>query len=79
MVKEVIWTEQAAKDFRQVLNFLNTEWNSVIAEEFYNRVFWIIDLLIDFPEMGILIKQRLRKRKILITRFNYLVYQENNN
>ncbi|HMT10780.1 MAG TPA: type II toxin-antitoxin system RelE/ParE family toxin [Ignavibacteria bacterium] len=74
MVKEVIWTERATLDFRQILEYLYTEWNLKIEEEYYRRVFEVIELLKEFPDMGGVIYERPNSRKILISKFNYLTY-----
>ena len=79
MVEEVIWTEQASLDFRQVLVYLYEEWNYNIEIEFYNRVFEVIELIRGFPEIGSLIIRRPGTRKFLITRFNYIVYRISDN
>jgi len=74
MVEEVIWTEQATFDFRQILEYLYTEWSYKTEEEYYNRVFEVIELIKEFPDMGELIPERPDSRKFLITKFNYLTY-----
>lgn len=74
MVEEVIWTEQATFDFRQILEYLYTEWSYKTEEAYYNRVFEVIEILKEFPDMGEIIPQRPDSRKFLVTKFNYLTY-----
>lgn len=75
MVEEVIWLQRARKSFSDIIKYLKSEWTYDTAVEFHNRTMLIIDLIREFPEIGILTKRRENLRKFLITKHNYIIYR----
>ena len=52
MALEINWTTRADKKFDQILNYLVEEWGESTAKYFTRRVYDILDLLTEFPEIG---------------------------
>jgi len=75
MVEEVIWLKRARQSFSDIISYLKSDWSFEIAAEFHKRTTLIIDLICEFPEIGILTKQRKVLRKFLITKHNYIIYR----
>ena len=52
MSLEVRWTSQADKKFDRIIEYLSREWGEKSTHKFAKRVFEVLDILAEFPEMG---------------------------
>ena len=52
MALEINWTTRAGKKFDQILDYLVKEWGENTAKSFTRKVYDILDILTEFPEIG---------------------------
>ena len=53
MVKEVVWGKRAFNKFQKIVEYLLKEWSEKVAEEFIDKSEEKIELLKNFPKMGL--------------------------
>lgn len=78
MACKVNWTRNASEDYDRILNYLENEWSSRIAEEFAIECLIKIELLSAMPLLGSISDKNPLVRKFLITKHNYLYYKFQN-
>lgn len=54
MALEIRWSKRADKKFDILIEYLLIEWNQQVTEAFVKKVYEFIDILADFPELGIM-------------------------
>ncbi|MBU2951801.1 type II toxin-antitoxin system RelE/ParE family toxin [Tamlana agarivorans] len=77
MLREVIWSPSAEKDFEAVLDYLQLNWDESVTNKFINRVDDSISLIINDPKIFPMINEALEVRKSVISKHNTLYYREN--
>lgn len=75
MAYEIIWTENAREDLKDIFTYLQQEWSSGIAENFLVECYLKIDLIAHYPHIGILSEKIKTVRRILVTKHNALFYK----
>ena len=76
MLKEVIWSPSAEKDFELILDYLQLNWNDRIINKFINKVDDNISLILDDYKIFPIINEELQIRKSVISKQNTLYYRE---
>lgn len=74
MAYEIVWTDNSREDLKRIVDYLEEEWSTKIAEEFIIECYSIIELLTYSPYIGIASEKFHSVRKILITKHNALYY-----
>ena len=72
---KIIWSEQAEFSYNCVIDYLLENWNYKVADEFCDKVDYILSLLENQPLIGHKISSDESLRRILITEQNYLYYE----
>lgn len=54
MALEIRWSKRADKKFDTLVEYLLIEWGQQFTKEFIGKVYEFIDILADFPELGII-------------------------
>lgn len=75
MAAKVIWSKRAARSFEKILDYLDAEWNEKVKAEFIARIFDVIEILSEFPELGTLEHPQRSIRGFLLTKHNRLFYK----
>jgi plasmid stabilization system protein ParE len=75
MVREVIWSKRAWNNFNFIINYLEREWGESVTREFVKKVYYIIDLIEQNPELGKLELTGKRIRGFVVTKHNTLFYR----
>ena len=76
MLKEVIWSPLAEKDFESILDYLQLKWNDRIINKFINKVDDNISLILEDYKIFPIINEELQIRKSVISKQNTLYYRE---
>ena len=76
MLKEVIWSPSAEKDFESILDYLQLKWNNRIINKFINKVDDNISLILEDYKIFPIINEELQIRKSVISKQNTLYYRE---
>ena len=74
MVRKIIWTKNAAEDFRNIVEYLHNDWSERIAINFIETFYANIELIDKLPQIGISVEKYENVRRILITKHNVLYY-----
>jgi plasmid stabilization system protein ParE len=70
-----VWTIQADNTFGALLGYIRHEWGVTAARSFHEEVEHTVDLLVVFPEGGILERAELEIRSIPVARQVRLFYR----
>ena len=73
MAHEIVWSENAREDFREIVNYLIDEWADDFAEKFSNQISKTLELLEVHPLLGMTTSDFSSIRKIAINR-KYILY-----
>ena len=52
MALKIYWTTRATRNFDVIIEYLEVKWGDQVTKRFTRDVFDLIDLLIEFPELG---------------------------
>lgn len=66
MALKIIVTKRADKKLIKILKYLSEEWNQEVTSDFINKVYNFLDILKDFPEIGILENEKRNRRAFTI-------------
>lgn len=75
MALAVFWSKQADKKFDLILNYLENEFGIPATSDFVKKVYDILAIIAEFPEIGSLEYQDLNIRGLLIIKQISLFYQ----
>lgn len=75
MAKKIVWSKRAIKSFNSVINYLETEWNDAVTENFVIHTYNAIELLADNHEIGTIEDPGRNIRGFLVTKHNILFYR----
>ena len=75
MALPVIWTENAAQDYKLVIDYLLLEWPLSVAEKFIEIIEKRIEVLSLFPNIGVASGMDTSVRSIVLTKHNKLYYR----
>ncbi len=76
MLKKVIWSPSAEKDFELILDYLQLKWNNKIINSFINKIDDNINLILEDYKIFPVINEELQIRKSVISKQNTLYYRE---
>ena len=74
MEKEIVWTDIAKNDLRNIISYLEVNWPSKVLEDFNSILDFKIKLLSQHPYIGFKSKKYSRFRKKLITKSYLIIY-----
>jgi plasmid stabilization system protein ParE len=75
MALPVIWTVNAIEDYKLVIDYLLLEWPLPVAKKFVETIEKRIEVLSDFPNIGIASLKDPSIRSIILTKHNKLYYR----
>ena len=75
MALPVIWTVNAIEDYKLVIDYLLLEWPLPVAEKFVETIEKRIEVLSNFPNIGIPSLKDPSIRSIILTKHNKLYYR----
>jgi len=52
MALKIVWTKRADKSFDKIIVYLEIEWNTRVVKSFVKKTYDLLDILIEFPEIG---------------------------
>jgi len=52
MALKIVWTKRADKSFDKIIVYLEIEWNTSVVRSFVKKTYDLLDILIEFPEIG---------------------------
>ena len=76
MLKKVIWSPSAEKDFELILDYLQLKWNHKIVNSLINKIDDNINLILEDYKIFPVINDELQIRKSVISKQNTLYYRE---
>lgn len=74
MDKEIIWTDSAKKNLKDIISYLKLSWPSNVLIEFSTLLDLKIKLLSRHPYIGFKSKKYSRFRKTIITKSYLIIY-----
>lgn len=79
MVREIVWTLEAKSRYKEIIDYLLTEWGVTTALRFSKIVDRKLYLLARFPNLGISSPKKTELRSFLLTKHNRIVYSIHKN
>jgi plasmid stabilization system protein ParE len=76
MPKLIIWSPLSVKDFENILEYLNTEWDEKVSNKFIDITDNLINQISVNPKQFPLINKNRKVRKCVITKHNTLFYRD---
>jgi plasmid stabilization system protein ParE len=77
MHKQVIWSPLAERDFANILDYLNENWDGNVASHFLDLTEDIIGEISINPRQFPIIFKKEKIRKCVLTRHNTMFYRDN--
>lgn len=68
-------TKTALKKFQQIVKYLVEEWGETVGIQFEKRTKNFLDLLADFPEIGIVVNPEKKIRAFQLTKLTRIYYR----
>lgn len=75
MAKKIVWTKRASNKFNKIIDYLEQEWGPNVTQNFVVKVYSIVDLISDQPDLGTVENQDGKIRGFLLTKHNRLFYR----
>jgi len=75
MTKKIIWSPQSEEDFKNILDYLASEWDANVAIKFIDLVDALLIQIANNPRQFPLIHKNYNVRKCVITKHNTLYYR----
>jgi len=72
---EIVFKKRFAKNLLNVISYLELEWGEKVADEFYDKITELFDLLASHPFIGAPSVKLKNLRGVSITRHNRLFYR----
>ena len=76
MNKPVYWTENARKNIFELADYLLINWGIKLAEQYLQKIEYLIVLISDNPKLFQLVNPKLKIRKCVISKHNSIYYKE---
>jgi plasmid stabilization system protein ParE len=76
MTKPVYWTENARKNIFELADYLLINWGIKLAEQYLQKIEYLIVLISDNPKLFPLVNPKLKIRKCVISKHNSIYYKE---
>ena len=78
MVKKIIWTKKAQREFQAILIYFEHEASEQAAEKFYKLVVEKLDRIEKYPESGRIVKATLDRRSVNLDKYRQIFYRITN-
>jgi plasmid stabilization system protein ParE len=78
MALNILWSKKADKTFDSITEYLIVEFGEITASHFIRKVYYFLDLLSKFPEMGTIEHKELGIRGFVIVKQITIFYQIRN-
>ena len=78
MAKKLVWTKIADTKLSIIRDYLNEVWGLKVTEAFMQRTYDFLDILIDFPEIGVIQNFSRNIRGFTLTRHTTIFYKIDN-
>ena len=75
MAHQITWTKRANSTLYKQVEYLAENWSDKVVTTFVDKVYHVVDLLSEFPEMGQLLDKEKGIRSVLINPNVRLTYQ----
>lgn len=75
MAKQIVWTKRADTNFTKILEYLNAAWGQNVTIAFIKRTYDFLDILIDFPEIGVIQNVGRNIRGFALTKHTTIFYR----
>jgi plasmid stabilization system protein ParE len=72
---KILLTKRAEKNYRSIIEYLTTEWSDNVAQAFEQKTISLLDLLEEFPEIGIIEVEAKQIRSFLYTKQTRVFYR----
>jgi plasmid stabilization system protein ParE len=76
MPKPIIWSPLSEKDFESILEYLHTNWDDKVVNQFIEITDKLINQISLNPRQFPVIHRKKRVRKCIITKHNTLFYRD---
>ncbi|MEO8665735.1 MAG: type II toxin-antitoxin system RelE/ParE family toxin [Ignavibacteria bacterium] len=74
MAYEIRWTENAFEDLEETFDYIAKDWSSKVCQEFLENFFLKIELISNFPNLGIQSEIDKSVRKISVSKYLVLYF-----
>ena len=78
MALEIVWSNRASLKFDQINTYLIEEWGEQSAKQFIGKVFTILEILSEFPEIGSIENKEKRIRGFTVVKQVNVFYRIKN-
>lgn len=75
MANQIVWTKRADANFDKILEYLHVQWGQKVTIDFIKRTYDFLDILIDFPEIGVMQNVGSNIRGFTLTKHTTLFYR----
>lgn len=75
MPKKIVWSPSAKKDFSKILNYLFTDWNNEVVNQYMDKIENLLNQISLNPKQFPLISKDRNVRKGVISKHNTLYYR----
>ena len=75
MARSIVWISRASNKFDQIIDFLEIEWYQNVTRKFVSRTYDIIDLLIEWPNLGKIENEKFQIRGFSVSKHNRMFYR----
>jgi len=75
MARKIVWTKRSDTKFTNILNYLNEEWGQKVTAAFIQRTYDFLDIIIDFPEIGVIQNSSRNIRGFTLTKHITVFYR----
>ena len=79
MTKPILWSPLSETDFNLILDYLQTNWNDEVVEDFIQITEGIVNQISINPSQFPVINKRKKVQKCVITKHNTLFYRDRKN
>jgi plasmid stabilization system protein ParE len=76
MHKKVIWSPLAERDFVKILDYLNENWDRIVANHFTDLIEEILEQISINPRQFPVVFKKEKVRKCVLTKHNSLFYRD---
>lgn len=77
MVRVIVWSKKALKNFNHVISYLEAEWGEQVTRNFVTRTYQLLEVLAENPEIGTVENQERKIRGFVLTKHNIVFYRFN--
>jgi plasmid stabilization system protein ParE len=75
MVKKIIWTKKAQREFEAMLTYFEDEASEKTAENFYKLVVEKLERIEKYPESGRIVKAIHERRSVNLDKYRQMFYR----